>query len=312
VADDGFLRDAARGLRGGYFLQEHGRGWVAACFRCGFELLDCEAYAAMNAKPDNTLAFIPCRSQSKRLPGKNLMSLAGRPLVFRAIDTALQMGFKTVVAPDHEDILHILDKEYGNTITLFLRDHDMADGNHQLESWAEAHAAMEPWQEGRADKNWGQESIQVPIPYGIMLEPSSPLRNPQDILACLAGLSHLHAIGTVTRCDRIKPTKLQFMDRGGMYRGNLDGRINEPGGFLEIVQFNGVCYAARRETILTQTLWDHMGTHVVEGVSFNIDTIEDFRVAEAYIKLKEGEITATQALEAQETLRKAGGPCYPI
>jgi CMP-N-acetylneuraminic acid synthetase len=239
----------------------------------------------MNAKPDNTLAFIPCRSQSKRLPGKNLMSLAGRPLVFRAIDTALQMGFKTVVAPDHEDILHILDKEYGDKITLFLRDHDMADGNHQLESWAAAHESCE--------LAWGGTHLR--ILYGIMLEPSSPLRNPQDILACLAGLSHLEAIGTVTRCDRIKPNKLQFIDRGGMYRGNLDGRINEPGGFLEIVQFNGVCYAARRDTILNQTLRDHMGTHVVEGVSFNIDTIEDFKIAEAYIQLRE-----------------PGGPCYPI
>jgi CMP-N-acetylneuraminic acid synthetase len=250
----------------------------------------------LNAKPDNTLAFIPCRSQSKRLPGKNLMSLAGRPLVFRAIDTALRMGFKTVVAPDHEDILHILDKEYGDKITLFLRDHDMADGNHQLESWAAAHDSMELSlmhteyaQHHHGDRNYFQ------YPFGIMLEPSSPLRNPQDILACLAGLSHLHAIGTVTRCDRIKPTKLQFMDRGGMYRGNLDGRINEPGGFLEIVQFNGVCYAARRDTILNQTLRDHMGTHVVEGVSFNIDTIEDFKIAEAYIQLRE-----------------PGGPCYPI
>lgn len=241
----------------------------------------------MNAKPDNTLAFIPCRSQSKRLPGKNFMKLAGRELVFRAIDTALHMGFRTVVAPDEEEALVTLGREYGDSITLFLRDKDLADGSHQLESWAAAHEVMfGPWKQDRKPG----DMIQCPYYFGIMLEPSSPLRDPKDIQACLTGLTHLPAIGTVTRNERLKATKLQLMDRGGMYRGSLDGRINEPGGFVEIVQFNGVCYAARREVILNQTLWDHMGTHVVEGVSFNIDTLEDFQVAEAYIQKQEAAI----------------------
>jgi CMP-N-acetylneuraminic acid synthetase len=236
----------------------------------------------MNAKPDNTLAFIPCRSQSKRLPGKNMLPLAGVRLVDRAIDFALGMGFKVVVAPDTEEVLVGLGDKYGDKITLFLRDHDMADGNHQLESWAAAHESYEAM-----GRNWQ-------CPYGIMLEPSSPLRNEKDIQACLTGLTHLPAIGTVTRNERIKYNKLQLMDRGGMWRGSLDGRVNEPGGFHEVVQFNGVCYAARRDVILNQSLWDHLGTHVVEGVSFNIDTLQDFDIAAAYL-----------------VLREQGGPCWP-
>ncbi len=235
----------------------------------------------MNATPTNTLAFIPCRSQSKRLPGKNFMPLAGRPLVFRSIDTALKMGFKTVVAPDTEEALVTLGKEYGDKITLFLRDQDLADGNHQLESWAAAHEVM--FQDWKQDRKPGQ-MIQEPYYFGIMLEPSSPLRHERDIQACLVGLNHFQSIGTVSRGERIKAEKLQLVDGGGMWRGSLDGRINFPGGINDLVQFNGVCYAARREVILNQTLWDKMGTHVVEGISFNIDTIEDFRVAEAYIQ----------------------------
>jgi CMP-N,N'-diacetyllegionaminic acid synthase len=251
----------------------------------------------MNAKPENTLAFIPCRTTSKRLPGKNMMELAGRKLVFRAIDFALHMGFKTVVAPDTEEALHILSQEYGDKITLFLRDADMADGNHQLESWAAAHESMELVWTGdgiREDGTPESDFDYHQYAYGIMLEPSSPLRHERDIQACLSALSHLHAIGTVTRGERLRAEKLQLADQGGMWRGSLDGRINWPGALDDIVQFNGVCYAARRETILNQTLWDHMGTHVVEGVSFNIDTIDDFKVAEAYIMLRE-----------------AGGPCWP-
>ncbi len=265
----------------------------------------------MNAKPDNTLAFIPCRSQSKRLPGKNFLPLAGRSLVFRAIDFALSMGFKTVVAPDHEDYLIPLEREYGDRITLFLREPAMADGNHQLESWADAHEGYESASIIGYNPHKGAQEAIFHMPYGIMLEPSSPLRHESDILACLAGLTHLDSIGTVTRNERLMAKKLQLMDRGGMYRGNLDGRINEPGGFLEIVQFNGVCYAARRDTIFNQSLWDHMGTHVVEGVSFNIDTMEDFKVAGAYMRLLEKPMTATEVMETHELLRKHGGPCWP-
>jgi CMP-N,N'-diacetyllegionaminic acid synthase len=248
----------------------------------------------MNAKPDNTLAFIPCRTTSKRLPAKNLMPLAGRKLVFRAIDFALKMGFKTVVAPDNEDVLVILNKEYGDTIILFLRDQDLADGNHQLESWAAAHEAME------VIHKFPSGNYQTEYSFGIMLEPSSPLRHEQDIKACLAALAHMPGIGTVTRNERMKAEKLQLTNQGGMWQGTLDGRINFPGGLHDIVQFNGVCYAARRDTILNQSLWDHLGTHVVEGVSFNIDTLEDFKVAEAYI--------AQQEIKAE--LEAAGGPCY--
>lgn len=253
----------------------------------------------MNAKPENTLAFIPCRSASKRLPGKNMMLLAGRPLVFRAIDFSLQMGFKTVVAPDTEEVLVILGREYGDKITLFLRDSELADGNHQLESWAQAHEAMEVSVVSHAHVHT------VEFPYGIMFEPSSPLRNDLDIKACLAALAHMPAVGTVTRGERIKAEKLQLVDGGGMWKGSLDGRINFPGGINDLVQFNGVCYAARREAILGQQLWDHMGTHVVEGVSFNIDTLEDFKIAEAYISQNEHGRSSKAILEA------AGGPCYP-
>lgn len=231
-----------------------------------------------------------------------MLLLAGRGLAFRAIDFALNMGFKTVVSPDTEEDMVILFEEYGDKITLFLRDADMADGNHQLESWAQAHDAMEMSIVSHAHVH------KVEFPYGIMLEPSSPLRNEKDIQSCLTGLTHLPAIGTVTRNERMKAAKLQLMDRGGMYRGSLDGRINEPGGFLEIVQFNGVCYAARREVILNQSLWDHMGTHVVEGQSFNIDTLDDFRLAEAYIQRQEialpGYTPSPEDIEALNRMRR--------
>jgi CMP-N-acetylneuraminic acid synthetase len=233
-------------------------------------------------KPENTLAFIPCRTASKRLPRKNLMNLSGRPLVNHSIDFALKMGFKVVVAPDDEVVLYQLDKEYGNKITLFLREPDMADGNHQLESWAEAHDSVE------ASFKSANFTALAKYPYGVMFEPSSPLRNEQDVLLTLSKLNHFKSAGTVTRNERVRPDKL-YMHTAGRYMGNLAGSFDMAGYPFkwEIVQFNGVCYAADRETILNCSLWDDMGTHIVEGVAFNIDTLEDFQVAQAYISMQE-------------------------
>lgn len=219
----------------------------------------------------NTLAFIPCRSGSKRLPNKNFEPLAGRSLVFRAIDFSLSMGFKTVVAPDREEDMVTIDQEYGNKITLFLRDPDLADGAHQLESWSAAHEAIEA-------------HAQMEYPFGIMFEPSSPLRLEEDVLMTLSKLNHFPSVGTVTSQPRLRPQKLYLLSETGKIHGNLDGRINFPGGQWDIVNFNGVAYAADRDTILNQRLWNNMGTHVVPGMTFNIDTEQDFEAAEAYFR----------------------------
>ena len=55
------------------------------------------------------VAFVPARSGSERVPGKNVRPLAGHPLLAYAIETALQSGLFTrvVVSTDSEEIAEI-------------------------------------------------------------------------------------------------------------------------------------------------------------------------------------------------------------
>ena len=62
----------------------------------------------------NVIAIIPARGGSKRLPGKNILDLAGKPLIAWTIEAALNSKYidKIVVSTDDEKILDI-SSQYG-------------------------------------------------------------------------------------------------------------------------------------------------------------------------------------------------------
>ena len=57
-------------------------------------------------------AFVFARAGSKRLPGKNLLDINGKPLVQHSIEFALSLGFvdRVFVSSDSEEILSIADE----------------------------------------------------------------------------------------------------------------------------------------------------------------------------------------------------------
>lgn len=66
---------------------------------------------------NNSVAFIPARSGSKRIPGKNIKLLNGHPLIAYSIATALRSGIfeEVIVATDSEEIAQIA-KKYGASV----------------------------------------------------------------------------------------------------------------------------------------------------------------------------------------------------
>jgi CMP-N-acetylneuraminic acid synthetase len=72
------------------------------------------------------LAVIPARGGSKRLPGKNIRKLGGRPLIAWSIDAAKSSGVfcDVVVSTDDPEIAEVA-KAYGATVP-FLRPKDLA------------------------------------------------------------------------------------------------------------------------------------------------------------------------------------------
>lgn len=73
------------------------------------------------------IAIIPARGGSKRIPGKNIKPLAGKPIIAYSIDAARESGLfgRVVVSTDSQEIAEVA-RQY-NAEVPFLRDQTLAD-----------------------------------------------------------------------------------------------------------------------------------------------------------------------------------------
>ena len=84
----------------------------------------------------SAVAFVPARSGSERVPGKNVRPLAGHPLLAYAIETALQSGVfdRVVCSTDSEEIADVA-RWYGAEVP-FLRPAALATLHWTHRAWA--------------------------------------------------------------------------------------------------------------------------------------------------------------------------------
>jgi len=118
------------------------------------------------------LCAIPARGGSKRLPGKNLRALAGKPLIAHTIEVARQSGlFESVyVCTENQEIADIA-RAFGASVPFLMPEELCGDlvASHKPCQRLAAHLA----EQGR--------------PTGILvcLQPTSPLRNVDDLKAAV-------------------------------------------------------------------------------------------------------------------------------
>lgn len=75
-------------------------------------------------------AIVPARGGSKRLPGKNIKLLSGRPLIFYTLDALLNHDpiSKVVFTTDSDDYIELVVNEYGDAVVIEKRpDHFALD-----------------------------------------------------------------------------------------------------------------------------------------------------------------------------------------
>lgn len=119
-------------------------------------------------KNKRILALIPARGGSKRLPGKNIIPLLGKPLVAWTIEQALASNLcdRVVVSTDDKGIAKVA-REFGAEVP-FLRPKKLA--SDRASSLSVAYHAIEFF------RRKGTE-----FDYLALLEPTSPLRKKCDI-----------------------------------------------------------------------------------------------------------------------------------
>lgn len=153
------------------------------------------------------LALILARGGSKRLPGKNVRTLLGKPLLAWTIESALACKAvdRTVVSTDSQSIANIA-KQYGADVP-FIRPEELA-----ADDSTSAAAALHALNVLRDDCAQDYDVV-------ILLEPTSPLRAPSD----LDGVADLlarrwndaDAVVTVGQVHLEQPSIMKAVDANG-------------------------------------------------------------------------------------------------
>jgi CMP-N-acetylneuraminic acid synthetase len=131
------------------------------------------------------LAIIPARGGSKRLPGKNIKSLQGKPLIAWTIEAALKSSYvdEVIVSTDDQAIADV-SQSFGANVP-FLRpvalSSDTASSNDVV-----LHVI---------------NTLEQKFDYVLLLQPTSPLRGWQDIDTAIELCVNNNAGGVVSVCE---------------------------------------------------------------------------------------------------------------
>jgi CMP-N,N'-diacetyllegionaminic acid synthase len=123
----------------------------------------------------NTIALVPARAGSKRIPGKNVRLLGGHPLLAYTVVAARASGAfaHVIVSTDSEEVARIASN-YGAEVP-FIRPAALAEDRSPDIEWVRH--ALERLRAGGVD-----------VDVFAILRPTSPLRRPETIAAAVAAL----------------------------------------------------------------------------------------------------------------------------
>lgn len=222
------------------------------------------------------LAIIPARAGSKRLPGKNMKLLAGKPLVQWVVEAAFEASLvdTVVVSSDDAGVLDLAER-YRDRGMIALRRPTAICGDQSPASEYVQHALDQLRRAGQSD--FGAVAI---------VQPSSPLTLPEDIdgtIRLLADSTADSAVSVVRLDHAIHPLKMKVMEGNRL----LPFLEEERGRMLDhelppIYVRNGSVYAARVDTIRSGQIIgeDCRGYVMPPERSVDINTLKDLVFAE--------------------------------
>lgn len=227
------------------------------------------------------LAVVPARGGSKSIPRKNLQVIRGLSLVARAgvVASGLEWLDAAVLSTDDPEIA-AEGRAHGLDVP-FMRPNDLSgDFATSIEMWRHA------WRE--SERSYGRR-----FDLSILLEPTSPLRQPEDIERTLRTLldgGHKAAATVSVTPAHYSPHKTLTVNNGTI------GFYHEAGARHAIRQTiptyfhrNGLCYAVRRSTLLDEgtIIESDCAAVIIDRPVVNIDEQFDLLLADFLLSQQE-------------------------
>ena len=233
----------------------------------------------MSEKKREVLGLIPARGGSKQVPGKNIRLLCGKPLLQYTAESALAARrlSRIILSTDDEEIARV-GRRCGLEVP-FLRSADLAQDDSPMLPVVQ-HALS--WFEARGERF---EAV-------CLLQPTNPLRRPEDIDGCIELLQRGSADAVVT----ILPVPHEYNPRWVYFRQE-DGSLELSTGESEPISRRqslpaayhreGSVYVTRSDVITdSKSLYGKrvLGYLLESNRSVvNIDSLEDWQKAENII-----------------------------
>ena len=227
-----------------------------------------------------SVAIIPARSGSKRIPHKNIRPFRGHPLIAYSIHSARAAGVfeRVIVSTDSPEVAQIAQK-YGAEVP-GLRPPELAeDSSHDI---GFLRHAMEEWVEGEDSQLWG------------IVRPTSPLRSPNtlreanQLLRTAEWADSIRALrpvaehpGKMWRLDEETGEALTLLDQGGAFNGPMNQleKVFIQASSFEIVRRGAVL---QYDSIAGNRV---LGYVMPEHESIDINTEEDWVNLEKAVEL---------------------------
>jgi CMP-N,N'-diacetyllegionaminic acid synthase len=224
----------------------------------------------------NVTALIPARGGSRGLPRKNVLPLAGRPLIAWTIDAALQCPLVTsvVVSTDDEEIAAAA-REAGARVP-FMRPADLS-GDESSSIDVAAHAITQLRQAGSE------------VRWLLFLQPTSPLRTAEDIAGAIDLQQRVSARAVVSVTPAKHPPHwMRRMNTNGVIEPWLEGtspsRRQEAATLYHV---NGAIYLIEAQDLCDARTFLPEHTHgfvMPEERSIDVDDAWDFHLADLVMR----------------------------
>ena len=224
---------------------------------------------------DDTLFIIPARGGSRGLPRKNILMLAGRPMIYYTIDAArgVTSDANICVSTDDPEIKQIVE-EYGLDIP-FIRPKELAT-DYTGSRDVLMHAI-----------GYYRNVLQRDYKKICLLQPTSPMRTSNHINEAFScWLDELDMVVSVKESKANPYFNLFEEDNGSL-------RLSKKGNYLRrqdapvIWELNGAIYIINIESLRRYPISEFRNVvkYVMgENDSVDIDSLEDFKLAELLLR----------------------------
>lgn len=218
------------------------------------------------------LVVIPARGGSQRLPRKNILPLAGKPMIQHTIEAAREVFDDSVicVSTDDNEIKYVSEQD-GFKVP-FVRPKELATATADTRS-----VLIHAYEHYKDFKKYEADLI-------VLLQPTSPLRKGHHIEEALKLFSdELDMVVSVKETDA-NPYFVLFEENDvGYLEKSKEGNYSRSQDCPKVYELNGAIYIINLKSLLQYqpTDFKRIVKYIMDNnISIDIDTEVDFKLAE--------------------------------